>query len=95
MKGENHYGILAKDNQDAKFVAVDNGTSGFYATRCYIDNIYGTSTPLFTTHNEDATSIKNVEFSNEKKSAIYDIQGRKQSEVKKGINIINGKKILK
>lgn len=97
MKGENHYGILAKDNQEANFVAVDNGTSGFYATRCFIDNIYGTNTPLFTTHNEEdaTTSIKNAEISKVKKSAIYDIQGRKQNEIKKGINIINGKKVLK
>lgn len=41
------------------------------------------------------TAIKSVKYdSNEKATGIYDIEGRKLSAPQKGINIINGKKVL-
>ena len=42
----------------------------------------------------DATGINVVRNTEDNKSVIYDLNGVRQSEPKKGINIINGKKVV-
>ena len=45
---------------------------------------------------EDATAIDNVNANvNDNNAAIYNMAGQKLSKLQKGINIVNGKKILK
>ena len=44
---------------------------------------------------EDATGINMVENGMEVESSIYNLAGQKLSKMQKGINIVNGKKILK
>ncbi len=93
--GAGQYGILARDNKEASFVAVDTkGTNGFYASRCYINAPAGSPLALNTTHNNGATNIKVVENKTVASSEIYNLAGQKVISAKKGINIINGKKTL-
>ncbi len=94
IDAQGHYGVLAIDNKDAQFVAVDNTLSGFYATRCYIDFDGGTSAKLVTVHNQTATSIKNISESIDINGDIFNLGGQKINSVQKGVNIINGKKVL-
>ncbi len=97
------YGILAKDNSEAAFVNVDNTTSGFYATRCYIKLSNGNSTILKTNHigEGDITAINSVMKSNER-ADVYNISGVKVASsasisdingLNKGIYVVKGKKI--
>lgn len=92
IEAAGHYGILARDNKDAQFVATDNTLSGFYATRCYIDYAGSTST-LITVHNQTPTAIKSITLS-DVNGDIYNLNGQKVNQAQQGINIINGKKVL-
>ena len=42
----------------------------------------------------DLVGIKVVENTKSNNSSIYDLNGVSQSEAKKGINIVNGKKVV-
>lgn len=42
----------------------------------------------------DVTGIQNIKTTKQTPTVIYDMNGRKLTETKKGLNIINGKKIL-
>ncbi len=72
------YGILAKDNAEAKFVCADDITSGFYATRCGISLSNGTSTPLTSRHLKagEVTSITAVAGVNERVD-VYNLAGQR------------------
>lgn len=56
------------------------------STRYYFDNIYF---ELYTT-----TDIKNANTDNQREPAIFNLSGQKLSQPQKGINIINGKKVV-
>lgn len=100
---EGLYGILAKDNAEAEFVNVDNTTSGFYATRCYVQLSTGNNTILKTNHIAagDITAIKNVVKAGERVD-VYNISGVKVAsnatisdvnKLNKGVYVVKGKKI--
>ena len=98
MEAQGLYGILAKDNAEASFVNVDNTTSGFYATRCYVKLSNGNFTRLATNHIAgDVTSIKSVAKPNEK-VAIYNLSGVKVADsvegLQKGIYVVKGKTVM-
>lgn len=98
------YGVLAKDNAEAKFVNVDDVKNGFFATRCFIQLSSGNSTMLTTNHisADDATSITSI--ANESDIVdVYNISGvRVASGIKatevnrlqKGIYVVKGQKVL-
>jgi hypothetical protein len=45
---------------------------------------------------DDATAIANVNVNdNDNQAVIYNVAGQRVSKMQKGINIVNGKKILK
>lgn len=68
-------------------IYVPIGTSEQYKTKKFWKD--------FVNINEfDPTGINNVTENVETPSIIFDMQGRKLSKVKRGINIINGKKVL-
>lgn len=94
IDAQGHYGILAIDNKDAQFVAVDNTLSGFYSTRCYIDYIGGTSAKFVTVHNQTPTSLNTISDYTTTDAEIYNINGQKINSAQKGVNIVNGKKVL-
>jgi hypothetical protein len=98
------YGVLAKDNSEAKFVNVDGITNGFYATRCYIKLSSGNSTQLTTNHIAagDVSSISAIAAAGDMVD-VYNISGvRVASGIKasdvnrlqKGIYVVNGQKIM-
>lgn len=98
------YGILAKDNSEAAFVNVDHVTSGFYATRCYIELSNGNSTILTTNHisSKDITAINNVLKGNDK-ADVYNLSGVKVASklnatgvnaLPAGVYVVNNKKVL-
>ena len=99
------YGVLARDNAEAKFVNVDDIKNGFFATRCYIQVSSGNSTILTTNHlaaGEVATSITAI--ANESDVVdVYNISGIKVANrikaaevnnLQKGIYVIKGKKVM-
>ena len=65
--------------------------------RCYLKD-QGSNVKAFYFNEEDATAIENVNVNdnlNEGVEAIYNVAGQRVNKLQKGINIINGKKILK
>ena len=49
----------------------------------------------FFLNGDDATGISNVDANVDANEAIYNLAGQRINKFQKGINIINGKKILK
>lgn len=84
------------------YVLQNNGVVGFYqvaegqqptvgVNRCYLTVDSEVKAFFFT--EDDATGIKDLKHNEGK--AIYNLAGQRISKMQKGINIINGKKILK
>ena len=103
-KGTGLYGILAADNSEAKFVAVDDAKGGFHATRCYIKLDSGNDMPLVTYHLAvgETTSISAITANNGKVD-VYNIAGQKvasgisaaqMQKLQPGIYVVNGQKVL-
>ena len=88
---------------DDLILNVKNGKPGFYraatnttlrANRAYISNVYfkeGVKDFIFD--EDDATAIQTIESAVED-GAIYNLAGQRLQKMQKGINIVNGKKIL-
>ena len=62
------------------------------ANRCYLTASSSIKAFFF---DEDATGIAAMKEHNDQNSVIYNLAGQRLNKVQKGINIINGKKILK
>ena len=97
------YGVLAVDNAEAKFVAVDEAKSGFYATRCYVKLDSGAEKKLNTMHlaANEVTGISQVVASGAKVD-VYNISGVKVAsgmsaeqvnKLQPGIYVVNGQKV--
>ena len=103
--GKGCYGVLAKDNNDAKFVKVDDiNSSGFYATRCFIKVSTGNDIILNTVHlaKGEATSITSVAAANEKVD-VYNLSGQRVAtkvratdinNMQPGVYVVKGQKVL-
>lgn len=98
------YGVLAKDNSEAKFVNTDAITSGFFATRCYVKMSSGNVKTLSTNHIGDgeATSIAQIADKSEIVD-VYSISGSlvasqipvaEINNLQKGIYVVKDKKII-
>lgn len=76
-------------------LATKNGVTGFYkysgtnitAGKAYLEGASGARISF-----ENEAGIENVELNNVE--AIFNLQGQKMTEAKKGINIVNGKKVM-
>jgi hypothetical protein len=91
------YGILARDNAEASFVNVDNINTGFGATRCFITLPSGNNTNLVTTHNAETTGISSSlkdDVGMNSDTPVYNLSGQQMKTVQKGVNIINGRKVI-
>lgn len=90
--------ILTMQNDDNKGLGFYqyNGTNlnGF---RVFVDSndAVGVKSFVFDFDDEDATEIVSLLEKTEEGTAIYNIAGQRLSKMQKGINIVNGKKILK
>lgn len=82
-----------------------NGKVGFYqvaegnqptvgANRCYL-TVPAAGVKAFFLNGGDATGISGVDANVDANEAIYNLAGQRINKFQKGINIINGKKILK
>ncbi|MBR6979696.1 MAG: hypothetical protein IKH88_07675 [Prevotella sp.] len=102
--GEGLYGILAADNSEAHFVAVDDTKSGFYASRCFIKVASGNTSELNTIHlgANEVTSIASIASSN-KKVDVYTLSGirvatgispKQMNKLQPGVYVVNGQKVL-
>lgn len=92
LQSEGLYGIYAADNAESNFVKIDANKSGFLATRCYVTVDGLDNAKIVALHNE-ATGIKTITNA-DGTQAIYSINGVQQKKAQKGVNIINGKKVL-
>lgn len=97
------YGVLAKDNAEAKFVNTDAITTGFYATRCYVQLESGNTKTLTTNHiGGDVTNVNQLSLNSNELVDVFSVSGAlvaKQipaSQIKnlqKGIYVVNGQTI--
>ena len=87
--------ILAKVDGNAGFAKATPATT-IPAGKGYIVIAAGSEVKAFYPfEGEDATGIANVNVNdNVNNGAIYNVAGQKMSKLQKGINIINGKKVL-
>lgn len=103
-QGTGCYGVLARDNAEAKFAKVDESLNGFLATRCYIQLSSGNDTQLFTRHLAQGETMGIENVANDSKLVdVYNTAGVKVasqvranqvSTLQPGIYVINGQKIL-
>jgi len=91
---------IANDNEDmfSDCVSLKGGMGTVY-DKNHIDYTYaridgGTDAPGYFTDIQAAGIADIMADSNNRKSAIYSISGRKEAMPRKGINIIDGKKVL-
>lgn len=88
------------DHGDNLVLGKIDGVPGFYKysfdikpNKAYISTSAGAKAYKFMLDDEDATAIANVNV-NGNNAAIYNIAGQRISKLQKGINIVNGKKVL-
>lgn len=63
--------------------------------RAYFDVPVSSEVKALTFDGEDATGLKDIKDLNDSNDLIYNIAGQRIQKMQKGINILNGKKILK
>ena len=89
--------MLAYSSTDemAKFYAI--GSSGFVvpANKAYLPASGGASVKALSFDDDDATGINEELRIKNEESSIYNLTGQRINKMQKGINIVNGKKILK
>lgn len=88
------YGIYVKDNAEAAFTLVTPETNGFYATRCYI-TVDGVKNPTLKAHHGAApvTAITAMKAENVN-GEVYNLNGVRQNGVQKGVNVVDGQKVM-
>ena len=63
------------------------------ANHAYL-SVQNSNAKTFTINPESATSINALNSLMNGKAEIYDLNGRKRSSLQKGINIVNGTKVI-
>ena len=87
--------ILNKINDGVGFYKAGSFTT-LGAHKAYIPAAVGNGVKGFTIDfDDDATGIKTLSDSPLKGENIYNLAGQRISKMQKGVNIVNGKKILK
>ena len=97
-------GTLEPIDATGKYVLAqpENEKIGFYlakdgkiaATKAYLE-LPTTEVKAYYFIGDGATAIENIEAKNNTNDVIYNIAGQRINKLQKGINIVNGKKILK
>lgn len=86
--------VLQKQNDRVGFYQVQEGKQPIVgANRAYLD-LTNSPAGVKAFYMEDATAIQAVEELLSGKAEIYDLAGRRQQKLQKGINIVGGKKVL-
>lgn len=85
--------VLQNQNGRVGFYQVQAGTQPWVrANRAYLTVPASANVKAF--YMDDATAIQTVEELLSGKAEIYDLTGRRQQKLQKGINIVGGKKVL-
>jgi hypothetical protein len=82
--------VLAKLDGKAGFYKAESGTIA--AGKAYYQSTSGVKAFYF--EGGDATGISDVNVNLNEDNAIYNIAGQRLQKMQKGINIVNGKKVL-
>ena len=95
LSDETPYYSLGKLDGEIGFYKFTDGTITLGANKAYLD----TPTPInavkgFTFSFDDANSIVSPLGETEEGEAIYNLAGQRMSKPRKGINIVNGKKVI-
>ena len=85
-----HY-ILAEKNGKAGFYKAAAGTT-IPAGKAYITS--GAGVKAFYFDSDDATNIKDLKDVKDSDNLIFNLSGQRLQKMQKGINIVNGKKVL-
>jgi hypothetical protein len=85
------YVLAQPENEKVGFYLANGGKIA--AGKAYLE-LPATEVKAFYFQGEDATGIANVNV-NDNQTSIYNIAGQRINKLQKGINIVNGKKILK
>ncbi len=87
------YVLAQPEGQPVGFYKANEGT--IKAGKAYIE-VPATEVKVFYFNGEDATGINGLNDVNDlNDAAIYNVAGQRVSKLQKGINIVNGKKVLK
>ena len=87
--------ILAKpEGKEVAFYQATNGTT-IAAGKAYIEIFAAGVKAFYFDFAGDATGIENLNNQDTLNTPIYNLAGQRMSKMQKGINIVDGKKILK
>ena len=95
--GDNIYALAKPEGQEVGFYPVNSSVT-IPAGKAYLIDTTGNTVKGFTfDFDDDATGISLMEDGRSKMEdgAIYNVAGQRISKMQKGINIVNGKKVLK
>ena len=70
-------------------------TASIKGFRAYFDVPTASEVKALSFDGEDATAIQAIDGQHATDDAIYNVAGQRIQKMQKGINIINGKKVLK
>jgi hypothetical protein len=86
--------VLQKLDKVGFYLVAEGNQPTVGANRCYL-TVPAAGVKAFFLNGGDATGISGVDANIDANEAIYNLAGQRINKLQKGINIINGKKILK
>ena len=86
--------VLQKLDKVGFYLVAEGNQPTVGANRCYL-TVPAAGVKAFFLNGGDATGISGVDANVDANEAIYNLAGQRINKLQKGINIINGKKILK
>ncbi|MBQ0019603.1 MAG: hypothetical protein KBT39_03675 [Bacteroidales bacterium] len=84
--------LLQKQDEKVGFYKVASDGLKLAANRCYLTT--PEASPVKAFFFDEETAVKTIDALTNGKAEIFDINGRKLQKLQKGINIVNGKKVL-
>lgn len=86
--------VLQRQNGKVGFYPVAGTRPTVKANRCYLTASVGTGVKAFFLTDDTPTSLSALEALTTGTAAIYDLQGRRLTKLQKGVNLVNGRKVL-
>lgn len=84
--------LLQKQDEKVGFYKVTKDNLKLAANRCYLTTPQ--ASPVKAFFFDEETAVKTIDALTNGKAEIFDMNGRKLQNLQKGINIVNGKKVL-
>ena len=92
--GENNYVLQTKDNGEQAFCIVEEDFTNTAAYRAYLTVPAAGVKAFYFGFDEDAINSLSPNPSPVSEGSIYNLAGQRMSKMQKGVNIVNGKKVL-